>query len=495
MVRSLSPDSPRPSSRRRQRSPPPPPLPQSVPVSTSLFQPIPTTLQLLVTSRPADGEAIDYKAAYTALEASTRMREEAAAKRKRGPSAGELGAARGIRHLAAMFGDIPSIVAKAETYLLDGRIAEPAYDEFDEDLTDEQEELLQKRRESERNLTAYQETLRLVPELGNKLVKANADDLLHFYNAIQKSANDARSECLSRITRGLGSWINADKDSPDIAVFDHTAAVVDADGKKYRMYAPGLSETRVNRGPDHDICGGLLTSLDQDWDDADVRTAIRNSGHLSTSFFCRIFYLNFRGDPSEYDDGFLKSRYLVKGYKTVFTGPSSAKDNDENEPPSKKPRNGGDAVKPSRKPPCDIFLMDGKVTPRSIAFICVLVHMSLTNAHQWTATIYKFSYPHLYNFIVDYFEGPREGTSARRKVDKLLAWWNKQIFPTHASSAASAETTVNSMAALRPAPTPCRGQCPVVAPCFNTILPNNSRLFLFITSAIHLMSIMSTSTE
>jgi hypothetical protein len=72
----------------------------------------------------------------------------------------------------------------------------------------------------------------------------------------------------------------------------------------------------------------------------------------------------------------------------------------------------------------------------------------------------------MYNFIVNYFEAPREGTPHRQHVDKLLAWWNqcvvhfyllplsnswrdRQIFPTHASSASTARTSINSMAKLR----------------------------------------------
>ncbi|KAJ7203175.1 hypothetical protein B0H12DRAFT_1330694, partial [Mycena haematopus] len=391
--------------------------------------------------------AIDYKAAYKALEASNRIRDVAEKKRKRGASydPGALGAARGIRLLAALFGDIPNIVAEAETYLVDGRLEEPEYDEFSPDLTEEETEYLHKRRECERNLTAYQEIIHLVPALGKRLL-SEADDLIHFYTAIQKAANDSRSECLSKITRGLGSWINEDRDRPDVAEFDHTPAIIDVQGKTIRQYAPGLSDTRVNRGPDHDICGGLLTSLEQDWDDTDTRTSIRDSGQLSTSFFCRIFYANFRGDPNACDKGFLKSRYLVKAYKIVFTGPSSVKDNAENEPPHKKQR---ESKAPVRKPPCDIFLMKGKVTPRSVAFVCVLVHMSLTNAQHWMPLIYGFSYPQLYDFVVDYLETPRAGTPEKADVDKLMTWWNEQIFPHHASSTGSARTAVNSMAALR----------------------------------------------
>ncbi|KAJ6552175.1 hypothetical protein B0H10DRAFT_1262269 [Mycena sp. CBHHK59/15] len=150
---------------------------------------------------------------------------------------------------------------------------------------------------------------------------------------------------------------------------------------------------------------------------------------------------------TDVDVGFLKSRYLVKGYKAVFTGPSSAKTNDfENAPLEKRPKT---TSKVLRKPACEIFHMDGKVTPRSIAYIAVIEHFALTSAHHWTPEYYGFSYPQMYNFIVDYFEAPCEGTPHKAHVDALLEWWNKQIFPTHTSSARTHHTAVTSMAKLR----------------------------------------------
>ncbi|KAJ7292047.1 hypothetical protein C8J57DRAFT_222648 [Mycena rebaudengoi] len=75
--------------------------------------------------------------------------------------------------------------------------------------------------------------------------------------------------------------------------------------------------------------------------------------------------------------------------------------------------------------------------------------MSLSFATFWTPDYYGVSLPQLYDFIVDFFEAPAPGTDARACADDLLKWWNQQIFPTHASSAASHRTAVASRAALR----------------------------------------------
>ncbi|KAJ7694952.1 hypothetical protein B0H16DRAFT_1485484 [Mycena metata] len=58
------------------------------------------------------------------------------------------------------------------------------------------------------------------------------------------------------------------------------------------------------------------------------------------------------------------------------------------------------------------------------------------------------SLPQMYDFLVDSFEEPEEGTQARARVEVLLAWWNQQVFPTHASSAATNKVTAASRAVL-----------------------------------------------
>ncbi|KAJ6544747.1 hypothetical protein B0H10DRAFT_2082222 [Mycena sp. CBHHK59/15] len=131
----------------------------------------------------------------------------------------------------------------------------------------------------------------------------------------------------------------------------------------------------------------------------------------------------------------------------IFTAPSSADaEEDENTPPAKKPSR---TTKPVCKTVADIVGMNGKVSPRSLAYVVVLVYLSLTTATQWTTEYYGVSMVQLYDFIVDFFEGPKPGSAAKARADALLAWWNKKIFPSHAASAATHQTTVNSRAMLK----------------------------------------------
>ncbi|KAJ7232880.1 hypothetical protein C8J57DRAFT_1729681 [Mycena rebaudengoi] len=289
---------------------------------------------------------------------------------------------------------------------------------------------------------------RLIPNLEKRLKESDAEELIDFYGAIQKGVNDARGDDVRRISICMANWLNDDRDRPELKIFDHTPPLEDDEGREVPQRAPLFRPgDRSNRGIQHDIAGGLLSQIEHDWIREELRSLSPgpDAAVINSCFYCRLFYADFDGDPDAVETGFLQSRYLVKGFKAVFTAPSSA-DKDENTPPAKKVKN---LEKSNRKPVADLLNMNGKVTGRSLAYIAILEHFSLTNATSWANQYYGISYPQMYNFIVDYFEAPRAGTAAKQRADKLLEWWNKQIFPDHAASAATQRTAVSSAAKLR----------------------------------------------
>ncbi|KAF8178408.1 hypothetical protein K438DRAFT_2021998 [Mycena galopus ATCC 62051] len=265
------------------------------------------SLSLLIATRFFPLDNIDYKSTYLALKANNEMTN--LKKRKRG--AGEKvqsvqGMGRPIRMLAALFGEVPLIITDAESYLVRGHYPEDDdIDEFTEDLTPKQEEYLADKRECERNLLAYEQIARLVPALKQKLLE-DAEELLPFYAALQKGANDSRSDDFSRVTQALATWLNVDKDRAEIRILDHTP-----DRPREAPAKPFLFADRANRGVDHDVCGGLLSCIEHDWADEHVRDALRdNTKPLNESFYCRIFYKLFLGAPDDVTDGFLQSRKM-----------------------------------------------------------------------------------------------------------------------------------------------------------------------------------------
>ncbi|KAJ7481276.1 hypothetical protein B0H11DRAFT_2232765 [Mycena galericulata] len=491
-------------------SPLPLPLPLHV-ASSSFERPLSFPIPLHVALPDAWALAVEVTEARTIIVPAARniniVNRELTKKRKRDdPATRSLQSqGRGIRKVAAMFGEISTILANAEEY------AKHPYpdDEDDEDDDDEDEtersekEKLSemKRRQvtnfycascglplysAELNLGAALEIKRLVPNLKQVVAKYKEKDdlspLVHYFTALQKGANDARSDDFKRVTIAIGNLINQDRDRPELLVFDHTPSIKETrqqeDGTEVEVLikqkAPILNpSSRSTRGIEHDITGGLLSTIDLDWSDPKrvvflyclipwlthilpsslvlpfrVRGGLRgHTLHLGGNYWARIFYDKFQGNNKCVEDGFLKSRYLVKGYMVIFTAPSSADaEEDENTPPAKKPSR---TTKPVRKTVADIVGMNGKVSPRSLAYVVVLVYLSLTTATQWTTEYYGVSMVQLYDFIVDFFEGPKPGSAAKARADALLAWWNKKIFPSHAASAATHQTTVNSRAMLK----------------------------------------------
>ena len=89
---------------------------------------------------------------------------------------------------------------------------------------------------------------------------------------LQKGANDARSDDFRRISALVGTWVNDDRDKPELDVFNHTPSITVIDKetgepKTVKQSAPPLSKIRLTRGVEHDITGGLLTSTSTDWKD------------------------------------------------------------------------------------------------------------------------------------------------------------------------------------------------------------------------------------
>ena len=137
---------------------------------------------------------------------------------------------------------------------------------------------------------------------------------------------------------------------------------------------------------------------------------------------------------------------VLQVYKAIFTSPSSAKyvsedDDDENMPPAKL-RKISSSNKPVRRNVATKLHLNGKVTPRSIAYAAVQVclfyymasspllicdcklHFNLQTAGSWSAICGGFDYEGLYNYIVDVFEDT-PGPAAKKRAQDLLKWWSK----------------------------------------------------------------------
>ncbi|KAF9470019.1 hypothetical protein BDN70DRAFT_770403, partial [Pholiota conissans] len=120
----------------------------------------------------------------------------------------------------------------------------------------------------------------------------------------------------------------------------------------------------------------------------------------------------------------------VQTYSNIFTSPSSSEsfvDEDENGSARKKQRLNLDSQKKATK--CNvasIIGMEGRVTPRSIAYAAVLLAFNLTDASHWMEVYSHFDYRALYALIVDFFEAP-SGRAAKKRSNDLLKWWSAYV--------------------------------------------------------------------
>ncbi|KAG1888622.1 hypothetical protein F4604DRAFT_1877202 [Suillus subluteus] len=117
----------------------------------------------------------------------------------------------------------------------------------------------------------------------------------------------------------------------------------------------------------------------------------------------------------------LRSRLLVCAYKHVFTSPSSV----DREPKAMWSSN------------ARLHGMNS-VTMASIAYIATQVRFALSSSSVFSRTDTTTDSETFYHSLLNLLEDPEES----KEVDKLLTWWNRQVFPT--SSTAKRPISANS---------------------------------------------------
>ncbi|KAJ3720320.1 hypothetical protein C8R42DRAFT_582694, partial [Lentinula raphanica] len=129
------------------------------------------------------------------------------------------------------------------------------------------------------------------------------------------------------------------------------------------------------RGLQNDMTGGLLCPAEIDWDNTDVCAAVQRMDpefDFTSSARSRCFYKDEKFNAVSPDEGYLQSHLLLQVYRTIYTSPSSAKDQSEdaeNMPPAKKK-----ATNSHRAHVANLIHL-AQVTPRSIAYAAV--HVSI----------------------------------------------------------------------------------------------------------------------
>ncbi|KAI6143765.1 hypothetical protein BKA82DRAFT_4331182 [Pisolithus tinctorius] len=200
---------------------------------------------------------------------------------------------------------------------------------------------------------------------------------------------------------------------------------------------PLRTTTKDERGFMHDVTGKLICPAEFDWDLAIMKDRIRdcNPSYLVTAYSWPLFlYENFE--------------YV---FKFIFTSPSSIRDLDEDRATPGRHQGSSNQKAATKNHVASILGMKA-VTPRSIAYTAVQVRFALSSANTWHNVDGNFDYSQFYNAILDFFED-LPGPAAKKRVDELLAWWNRKAFgknqPITLPAAAVKKLSVSQLAAQR----------------------------------------------
>ncbi|KAJ7583573.1 hypothetical protein C8J56DRAFT_1167449 [Mycena floridula] len=368
---------------------------------------------------------------------------------------------RGIRRLSSLIDDVAAVALQACEYEIARDIPEESR-QLAEDIECEEveryEELgtlefegwvltekekaeyedlqtkLSQRRDAERIHGSYTHLVRLVPELPRRMETHELDDLLSFYKELNTGANDARCEDLRKATIAVANCLNKDADA-DKHLF------IDPNSRKYR-------------GLEHPATGRLLLAVDHGKYEDVHDDFINGTRDLGDSFYSCAFY--HKGKPADMDNldkRFTMALLPLTVYKTIFTSPSSAKDDkphDSDEIQPSKKRKTNKSAQATRQCNADLLGMKNTVTPRSIAYACVLAHYSLTSAGTWNNASLRYrgvDYGEMWKFIVDFFEEAKTPL-AQEQVKEILQWWNRNVFPDAVEAVAQANGTQSSRSKL-----------------------------------------------
>jgi len=305
---------------------------------------------------------------------------------------------RGFRRLVDMFTSVRDLVEENDRRI--EALADGTDDESNSDELNEERDAL---------MRSYKELTKRIPLVRTLAEQGDVDVLEVLYKNLRIGSDAARGDDASNLKAAVITWIND--------LYGPSDPVLKAKSKDERGFA-------------NDHTGRLLCPGEFDWDDASVRSNIRD-GHIHYSVTAQSWptfcYADLVCDTNDIEKGLWKSTLLIKAFKSIFTSPSSAAEeipeDAEGQPSAKR------AKKSSTSTRSNVAVLIGltSVTPRSIAYTAVQLRFALSSMNTWRTMDIDFDHMEFYRAIVDYFE-VTPGPIGKAHVDDLIAWWNRKVF-------------------------------------------------------------------
>ncbi|KAG2087598.1 hypothetical protein BD769DRAFT_1372951, partial [Suillus cothurnatus] len=225
---------------------------------------------------------------------------------------------------------------------------------------------------------------------------------------LNKGADGARADDTTRLKVTVASWLMQLTPSPSPVI---------------------QGQNKMGRGFNNDSTGRLICPVDYDWNDLHIRDY--HPDYRVTAYSWPAFlYKDEQYDPQNPTNGLFKGHLLLKTFKYIFTSPTSAEMEDQEEPSPdnistqghpKQRRTAGE-----RRTRCDVagLLNMKSVQPRAIAYVAVQLRFALSSTGSWRVVDDEFNNQEFYDNIVDFLELPMT-PDASKEVDNLLLWWNR----------------------------------------------------------------------
>ncbi|KAG1883851.1 hypothetical protein F4604DRAFT_1920368 [Suillus subluteus] len=270
--------------------------------------------------------------------------------------------------------------------------------------------------EDDRRYRSYKKLATWCPSV-RKLVQSVIEngELSHVYSKLNKGADGARADDTTRLKVTVAAWLMQHTPPPNPVIH----------GQK-----------KMGRGFNNDATGRLICPVDYDWSDPVVQQGIRDyhpdycvTAHSWPAFL----YKDEQYDSLKPTDGLFKGQLLLKTFKYIFTSPTSAEmdDQEQTNPEvfSTQGRQKQRRTDGERRTHCDIagLLNMKSVQPRSIAYAAVQLRFALSSTGSWRIIDDEFNHQEFYDNIVDFLELAAT-LDAAKEVEDLLLWWNRKVF-------------------------------------------------------------------
>ncbi|TFK25963.1 hypothetical protein FA15DRAFT_589300, partial [Coprinopsis marcescibilis] len=232
----------------------------------------------------------------------------------------------------------------------------------------------------------YKAMVKLMPDLEERLLSQSQEHESFCADLIAKGASNARADDTKTIKSNVMDWVtpNGEPLSPPL----------------------GNNVPKNLHGYLHHWTGKLLAPAGFDWDNAAQQEALRSGACIIEGNYWPLFvYEDYKYNADKPWKGLFRSRILVKGFKHIFTSPTSVEKS---------------ARTATRSSNAENHQMT-EVTKSSVAYVATQIRFGISSHPTFSQREVLFDSETFYESVMEILNRPSE----HWEVARLLKWWNR----------------------------------------------------------------------